>query len=90
MARRPRPRSSRACTARKGAIEAGRDADFVVFDPDATFVVDAARLLHRHPITPYDGMRLRGVVEQTFLRGRLVYGDGASVEPSGELVLPAP
>jgi allantoinase len=64
-------------SARKGAIEAGRDADFVVFDPDATFTVDASRLLHRHPITPYDGMQLRGVVEQTILRGETVYRDGS-------------
>jgi allantoinase len=63
-------------TGRKGAIEAGRDADFVVFDPDAAFAVDAPRLLHRHPVTPYDGMRLRGVVEQTILRGETVYRDG--------------
>ena len=61
---------------RKGAIEPGCDADFVVFDPDATFVVDAARLLHRHPITPYAGMRLRGVVEQTILRGNVVVRTG--------------
>jgi len=74
-------------SARKGAIEAGRDADFVVFDPDATFVVDAARLLHRHPITPYDGMRLRGVVEQTMLRGEIVYSHGAiSAGARGELL----
>ena len=73
-------------TARKGAIEAGRDADFVVFDPDAAFTVDAARLLHRHPITPYDGMRLRGVVEQTILRGETVYRDGVSAVASGELL----
>ncbi len=84
-------------SARKGAIEAGRDADFVVFDPDATFVVDAARLLHRHPITPYDGMRLRGVVEQTILRGTLCStGTVPLPTPAGEsdhgapqLILPA-
>jgi allantoinase len=64
-------------SARKGAIEAGRDADFVVFDPDSTFTVQAASLLHRHPITPYDGMRLRGVVEQTILRGETVYRHGS-------------
>ena len=74
-------------TARKGAIAAGRDADFVVFDPDATFTVDAARLLHRHPVTPYDGMRLRGVVEQTILRGETVYRDGTvSAVALGELI----
>jgi allantoinase len=63
--------------ARKGAIEAGRDADFVILDPEAWFDVTPSALLHRHPITPYAGMRLRGVVEQTYLRGEVVYADGA-------------
>lgn len=69
---------------RKGAIEPGRDADLVVFDPDAEFVVDADRLYHRHPITPYAGHTLRGRVDTTFLRGRAVFRDGSCVgQPSG-------
>jgi allantoinase len=68
---------------RKGAIAVGHDADFVVFDPDATFVVDPTRLLHRHPVTPYAGMTLRGVVEQTFLRGEVVYGEGGASAARG-------
>jgi allantoinase len=74
-------------TDRKGSIEVGRDADLVVFDPDASFVVDPETLLHRHPITPYAGMRLRGVVEQTILRGNVVYSDGTlAASASGELI----
>ena len=61
----------------KGAIEVGRDADLVVFDPDAEWTVDAASLYHRHPLTPYDGERLTGMVRATYLRGELVY-DAAS------------
>jgi allantoinase len=57
---------------RKGAIEPGRDADFCVFAPDETFVVDPARLHHRHPVTPYAGRKLTGVVRSTWLRGRPV------------------
>lgn len=63
-------------TRRKGVLEPGADADFVAWDPDASFVVDAAALFHRHPITPYAGRRLFGVVRQTWLRGDLVY-DGS-------------
>lgn len=61
---------------RKGAITVGYDADLVVWDPEASFVVEAARLHHRHKLTPYDGREMKGVVEATFLRGRKVYERG--------------
>jgi allantoinase len=54
---------------RKGQIGLGYDADFCVFAPEESFTVDPARLLHRHPVTPYDGWHLRGVVRDTLLRG---------------------
>jgi allantoinase len=60
---------------RKGSIEPGKDADLVIWDPDATFVVDERALRQRHKRTPYDGRRLRGRVIRTYARGRLVYGD---------------
>jgi allantoinase len=60
---------------RKGAIAPGLDADVVIWDPDAEFVVDEAALRQRHKRTPYAGRRLRGRVRATYARGRLVYGD---------------
>jgi allantoinase len=60
---------------RKGSIAQGKDADLVVWDPGAEFVVDAARLRQRHKHTPYAGRRLRGRVYETWARGRLVYRD---------------
>lgn len=52
---------------RKGSIEVGKDADFVVFDPDGETVVRGQDLFHRHPLSPYEGMRLRGRVVDTIL-----------------------
>jgi allantoinase len=66
----------------KGRIEVGADADLVAFAPDEPFTVDAARLHHRNPVTPYHGRTLRGVVRQTWLRGRPVDG----VTPAGRLL----
>jgi len=71
----------------KGSIAEGRDADLVLWDPDVEQVVDPAALYHRHPITPYAGMRLRGKVRTTILRGQIVYEDGAFAEPSGQVLL---
>jgi allantoinase len=60
----------------KGSIAAGRDADLVVFNAEATAVVDPATLFDRHKLTPYAGRSLRGVVEATYLRGKPVYRMG--------------
>jgi allantoinase len=65
----------------KGAIAPGADADLVMFLPDDEFVVDGARLRHRHAVTPYHGRRLAGVVEATYLRGVEVYRRGGSDKP---------
>jgi allantoinase len=65
----------------KGAIAVGRCADLVIFDPDREFTVEAPRLYHRHPVTPYDGLRLRGTVLFTFLAGGLVF-DGSECRPA--------
>jgi allantoinase len=43
---------------------------------------------HRYPITPYLGRSLRGVVEMTFLRGRMIYDRGEyQGTPSGQPLL---
>ena len=43
-------------------------------------MVDPARLHHRHPVTPYAGRPLTGVVRGTWLRGRPITGDGPPEE----------
>ncbi|WP_084956781.1 allantoinase AllB [Thermoactinospora rubra] len=58
----------------KGAIAPGNDADLVAFDPRADFPVEAARLHHKNPVTPYHGRTLKGLVTATWLRGREVDG----------------
>lgn len=65
---------------RKGAIAPGHDADFVVWTPEQEFTVRAEDLLHRHPLTPYLGAQLFGVVNATYLRGRRVFAHGVGVE----------
>ncbi len=68
----------------KGAIAEGYDADLVVLAPDQTFTVDAEALHHRHPVTPYAGRELAGVVRATYLRGTLTRAS----DPQGRLIRP--
>jgi len=72
------------CHQRKGQIARGYDADFVVFDTETDFTLTENQLHYRHPVSPYLGQRLRGVVKATYLRGKLVFEDGRfSGEPAG-------
>ncbi|GAA3531598.1 allantoinase [Aeromicrobium flavum] len=65
---------------RKGRIEVGADADLAVYDPTTPYLVEAASLAHRHPISAYDGLRLDGRVTTTVVRGEIV--DAAAPDPT--------
>ena len=83
------PAAQVSLQSRKGAIAVGNDADIVIWDPNREFTVDANSLHHRHKITPYNGERLSGVVQKTFLRGRKVYDNGhIELIAQGKLILP--
>jgi allantoinase len=69
---------------RAGALEVRRDANFVIFDTDAEFIVTPDKLHYRHAISPYLNKTLRGVVKATYLRGETVYREGSfAPKPSG-------
>ncbi|HEX3867440.1 MAG TPA: allantoinase AllB [Gemmatimonadaceae bacterium] len=81
----PRPIATWMCEAparlvglsdRRARLAAGCDADIVVWNPDAMFRVTEAGVRHRHPITPYLGRHLFGIVERTYVGGRLVFERG--------------
>jgi allantoinase len=74
---------------RAGALAAGREANFTVFDPEAEWVVTPQQLHYRHAISPYMGETLKGAVQATYLRGEPVYQEGrfASTPRGRELTL---
>ncbi len=75
----------------KGQIAPGLDADFVIWDPEAAFVVTEQAIHHRHRQTPYLGRTLMGRVRCTVLGGKVVYRDGEwHGSPQGSLLLRRP
>ncbi|MGA7292039.1 MAG: allantoinase AllB [Terriglobales bacterium] len=70
------PTKLAGCSGRKGRIAEGYDADFAIFEPEADFVVTEDRLYYRHPLSPYLGETLRGVVKATYVRGQMVFSGG--------------
>ncbi len=63
-----------------GRLSPGAPADFVLFDPDAPFVLDRFRLRSKAKNTPFDGAVLQGRVLGTWVAGRLVY-NGSQPSP---------
>ncbi|KAG9290783.1 hypothetical protein G9A89_011746 [Geosiphon pyriformis] len=75
---------------RKGEIQPGYDADFVIWNPEETFTLGKQGIHFKNKVTPYEGKKLYGVVKKTFLRGRIVYDSkesGIIGDPFGELLL---
>lgn len=72
----------------KGQIAPGFDADFLVFDDNSEYVITKDMIKHRHKITPYEGKQVTGAIEQTYVRGQLVYSDNQFGEkPQGKALL---
>ena len=69
--------------ARKGAIEVGRDADIVLFDPTAQRTIRAEDLHHTSDYTPYESLAVSGAVRSVFVRGKAVVRDSAFVGQRG-------
>lgn len=72
---------------RKGQIAEGFDADFVVWNPEESFLVEQSMIHHRHKLTPYEGRTLFGKVHATYLRGEKIFENGQCPQPSGEILV---
>jgi allantoinase len=75
----------------KGELKEGLDGDICVFDPEGEFVVGHEAMLFRNKCSPYEGRTLKGVVRETWVRGRRVHsregGFGEGAGPEGRLLL---
>ncbi len=76
--------------ASKGTLAAGGDADLCLVDLGADYEMTRDELQYRHRQSPYIGKRLSARVKQTFLHGRMIYGDNKFFgTPAGRLVKPS-
>ncbi|MCQ4164212.1 dihydropyrimidinase [Tahibacter harae] len=61
---------------RKGAVEAGADADLVLWDPEATRTISAATHHQNVDFNIFEGRTVRGLARHTIAAGKLVWADG--------------
>jgi allantoinase len=75
---------------RKGTIRVGSDADLVVIDLNGAWTVRRDDLFYRQAWSALEGETLQGRIEQTIVRGRVVYNRGEiTVSPGyGQFVAP--
>lgn len=72
----------------KGQISVGYHADFAIFDETKSFVISNDMIKHKHKITPYVGREVLGEIQQTYVRGKLVYSDDTFMNtPQGKVLL---
>ena len=69
---------------KKGALQEGSDADIVIFDPEESWTLSSESLHSQSGYTAYEGVNVTGRVIMTYLRGRLIMGDGIYLGLSGD------
>lgn len=57
----------------KGGIALGKDADFVIIQPNSRYTLKETDLEYRHKISPYIGCSINAQIMQTILRGKTIY-----------------
>lgn len=76
---------------RKGNLNIGADADFILVDMEAERTLRNDDIVAKTGWTPYEGRRVKGLPVKTFVRGRLVAADGRPVAgPGWGQFLPGP
>ena len=69
--------------ANKGSLTVGKDADIVIYDPEKVFTVSVNNMHSDYDHTIWEGKTLKGYPVQTYVRGTLVYDNGAFVGTPG-------
>ena len=68
----------------KGSLEAGTDADIIIFNPHEEWTLSSSTLHSASGYTAYDGRKVIGKTMRTYLRGRLIVSGSEYYGISGE------
>ena len=69
---------------KKGVIAPGSDADLVIFDPEAKWIVASDDLLYKKKWSPFIGKEIKGRVDMTIVCGEVVYQNGTIITQGGQ------
>lgn len=58
---------------KKGTIEVGKDADFVIWNPEESQIINEESIFFKHKISPYIAQNIHGIVLETIVNGETVY-----------------
>jgi dihydroorotase (multifunctional complex type) len=72
---------------RKGSIQVGSDADLTIVDLAREDTIEAQRLHGKNNLSPWEGVRTRGLAVATIVRGQVVMRDGALCGPSSGRII---
>lgn len=75
---------------RKGTLSPGADADVVLVDPQAEYVMTNEMVISKAGWTPYAGRTFRGRTKSVYLRGQKIAADGVCLAKSGTGAFIAP
>jgi dihydroorotase len=67
----------------KGRLDVGADADLAIVDLAREWTIEDADVISKIGWTPYAGRTVRGAIDTTLVRGRVVFADGKVVGEQG-------
>lgn len=73
---------------KKGRLAVGFDADLVIWNPESRFIIEESKIFHKHKMTPYSGLELKGIVKWTLVGGKTTWFSGQHPkQPAGKCLL---
>ncbi|MEG0502055.1 MAG: dihydroorotase [Cellulosilyticaceae bacterium] len=59
----------------KGSLEVGKVADITIIDIEKEYIIDSKDFVSKGKNTPFNGMKVSGVVEYTVANGKVIFGN---------------